>query len=118
MNEAPESWPPELDAMIAAPKHHRLMLENDRVRVLETIVRPGEIVPLHTHCWPAVFHIFGWSDIVRRGPNGEVQADTRGKAAPVLPAVTWSGPLGPHTLENVGSSEVHVISIELKDEAP
>ena len=28
-------WPPALDALVAAPVHHRLLLENARVRVLE-----------------------------------------------------------------------------------
>jgi hypothetical protein len=28
-------WPRELDALIAAPDSHRLLFENDRVRVLE-----------------------------------------------------------------------------------
>jgi hypothetical protein len=29
-------WPDSLDAVVAAPKHHQLVLENDRVRVLDT----------------------------------------------------------------------------------
>jgi hypothetical protein len=28
-------WPSSLDALVAAPQHHRLMYENERVRVLE-----------------------------------------------------------------------------------
>jgi hypothetical protein len=39
-----------LDAVTATPRFHRVLLENDFVRVLDTIVPPGEIVPLHTHC--------------------------------------------------------------------
>ena len=111
------SWPAELDAVIAAPKHHRLMLENERVRVLQTIVPPGEIVPLHTHRWPAVYHILSWSDILRRGPSGEVEVDTRGRPPPTVPGASWAGPLGPHTLENVGGGIVHGVSGELKDGA-
>ena len=49
-----EAWLPELDALVAAPKHHRLLFENDRVRVLDTRIAPGDTVPLHTHRWPAV----------------------------------------------------------------
>lgn len=101
--------------MRAAPAHHRVMLENEKVRVLETRVTPGEIVPLHTHRWPAVYHILSWSDMVRRGPDGEVQADSRGKPAPTVASATWAGPLGPHTLENVGAGLIHVVSVELKD---
>lgn len=28
-------WPPELDGPIAAPVHHQVIFENERVRVLE-----------------------------------------------------------------------------------
>ena len=110
-----EAWLPELDALVAAPKHHRLLFENDRVRVLDTRIAPGDTVPLHTHRWPAVHQVVSWSDFVRRDAAGQVTADTRGKPAPVgSPAVLWGEPLPPHTLENVGTAELHVISTELK----
>jgi len=108
-------WPPELDALIAAPKHHHVLFENDRVRVLDTRIAPGDTVPLHTHRWPAVHQVMSWSDFIRRDADGRVTVDTRGKPAPAnLPAVMWGEPLPPHTLENVGSAELHVISTELK----
>lgn len=111
-------WPPELDALRAAPNHHRLVLENDRVRVLDTRIAPGDTVPLHTHCWPAVHHVISWSDFVRRDAEGKVTVDTRGKPPPAsLPAVLWGEALPPHTLENVGKNELHVVSIESKTPA-
>ena len=30
-------WPGELDALVAAPGHHKLLLENDIVRVLDSL---------------------------------------------------------------------------------
>jgi len=115
-NKAATPWSDALDALVAAPKHHRLLFENDRVRVLDTRIAPGDTVPLHTHRWPAVHHVMSWSDFVRRDADGKVTADTRGKPAPAsLPAVLWGEPLPPHTLENVGSTELHVVSTELKD---
>jgi quercetin dioxygenase-like cupin family protein len=47
-------WPRELDALIAAPGSHRLLFENDRVRVLEVVIEPGAREPEHTHRWPSV----------------------------------------------------------------
>ena len=108
------AWPPELDALVAASKHHRLVLENDRVRVLDTRIAPGDTVPLHTHRWPAVHQVMSWSDFVRRDEHGVVEVDTRGKPAVAVGTALWSGPLGPHTLENVGAAELHVVSVELK----
>jgi hypothetical protein len=121
IESAPRSdwpWPETLDALLAAPRHHRLILENDHVRVLDTRIAPGETVPVHTHRWPAVNHIHGWSDFVRRDAEGKVLVDTRGKPAPAsLPFVVWSEPLPPHTLENVGAVELRVISVEIKEYA-
>ena len=96
--------------------HHRLVLENDRVRVLDTRISPGDTVPVHTHRWPAVNHISSWSDFVRRDAEGRVLVDTRGRPPPArLPLVAWSEPLPPHTLENVGTADLQVVSIEIKD---
>jgi hypothetical protein len=39
----------------------------------------------------------------------------RGKPAVAAGSVLWSGPLRLHTLENVGATELHVVSTELKD---
>ena len=30
-----------MDALLAAPASHRVLLENDRVRVLEVVIEPG-----------------------------------------------------------------------------
>lgn len=106
-------WPADLDALVAAPKQHRLLLENDRVRVLDTRIEPGERTPVHTHQWPAVHSIVSWSAFVRRDGDGVVLVNTRGSADPA-PAVLWGEPLGPHSLENVGPTPLHVISVELK----
>lgn len=113
---AVDSWQPELDALIAAPAHHTLLFENERVRALDTIIAPGDRTPIHTHRWPAALYILSWSAFVRYGPDGEVLLDSRtvpALAAP--PAVLWSAPLPPHALENVGETDLHVISVEVKD---
>jgi mannose-6-phosphate isomerase-like protein (cupin superfamily) len=102
-----------LDAVAAAPGFHRVLLENERVRVLETRIRPGEVVPLHTHRWPAVYYHVSRGEIVRRDGEGRVTFDSR--VTPMGSAeATWAGPLGPHTLENVGGTEVWVVSVEVK----
>ncbi len=105
-----------LDALLAAPEHHRLLLENESVRVLDTRIRPGEVVRLHTHRWPAVYYILGAGDFIRRDEHGAVVADSRKGGGPTLAPGTaaWTPPLGPHTLENVGSTEIHVVSVEVK----
>jgi len=103
-----------LDAVIAAPRFHRVLMENDTVRVLDTLVPPGETVPLHTHRWSAVLYIISWSDCVRRDENGHVTLDSRSSAALKPGTALWSGPLPLHTLENVGDTDLHVIAVEQK----
>jgi quercetin dioxygenase-like cupin family protein len=108
-------WPDSLDAVAAAPAHHLVLLENATVRVLDTRIAPGDIVPLHTHQWPCVIYVLSWSDILRRDGDGTVMLDTR--VTPMTPtSAMWSAPLPPHTLENVGASEIHIISVELKSQ--
>ena len=111
----PLVWPAGLDALLAAPAHHRLTFENERVRVLDTRIAPGERTPIHTHRWPAVHHVISWSDFVRRDDKGGVLLDTRTAGLTSAPgSILWGEPLGPHTLENVGSDPLHIVSVEIK----
>jgi hypothetical protein len=111
------AWPPDLDALVAAPEQHSLILENDRVRVLDTRINPGDRTPVHTHRWSAVHYVLSWSDFVRRDSNDAVLLDTRiANPNAGTPKVLWGQPLGPHSLENVGASPLHIISVELKAE--
>jgi hypothetical protein len=105
-------WPDSLDALVAAPAFHRLVLETDDVRVIETVIRPGELVPLHTHRWPSVIYVLANSDAVRRDHEGAVLTDSRGRPEPG--AAVWTAPMPPHTVENVGDSEIRLAIVELK----
>jgi hypothetical protein len=107
-------WPDDLDALHAAPLHHTLLFENELVRVLDTHVLPGQMVPLHAHRWPAALYILSWSHFLRRDGEGAILADSRMGEKPTEGIAVWSAPLPPHTLENVGESELRVISVELK----
>lgn len=109
---SPDAWPSDLDALIAAPEHHRLRFENERVRVLETVIPAGATTALHTHRWPALYLIESWSPHVRRDDTGKVVLDTRDGSPPDGPV--WSEPIGPHTLENVGPREIRLVSVEIK----
>ena len=50
----PWPWPQTMDAPLAAPGSHRLVLDNHRVRVLEVVIEPGAREPEHTHQAPSV----------------------------------------------------------------
>ncbi len=108
-------WPDSLDALLAAPDHHTLLLENDRVRVVRTFIPPGQTVPIHSHRWPGVAFVISWSNLVRRDPDGNVTFDSRQlDEAPVLNAPRWQEPLPPHSVQNVGEADINIVQIEIK----
>lgn len=108
------AWPAALDALVAAAAHHRLLLENGHIRVIETLIAPGDRTSDHTHRWPSVQYIRSWSDFIRRDGNGNVTLDTRTAIAPDVGAVLWSEPYAVHSVENIGSGELRVIAVEIK----
>jgi len=115
-NDMSGEWPEELDALTAAPANHRLLLENECVRVLETVVAPGASTPVHTHRWGSVEYVLGAASFVRRDGDGRVVFDSRAAGAALRPSeVLWSEPFPPHSVENVGDTELRVIMVELKD---
>jgi hypothetical protein len=117
--EASEAWPwpDSLDALTAAADYHRLLLENERVRVLEVRIGPGQSVPVHTHRWPSAVYVMSGSDFIRRDGEGKLLFDSRTMGAlPATPTVQWIGPLPPHSVENIGNTEILLITTELKEQ--
>lgn len=115
MSGSQNKWPAHLDAVVAAPEHHRVLLENEQVRLLEAVIGPGETVPLHTHRWASVYYMVSVGDFVRRDAQGNVTLDSREHSQKSKPGdAVWAPPIGLHTLENVGGTFIRVISMELK----
>ena len=118
MQETSWPWPDEMDALTAAAQHHRLLFENEHVRVLEVRIGPGQFVPVHTHRWPSVVRTVSSGDFVRRDGDGNVTFDSRQTTSQsAVPEAQWLAPLPPHSVENVGSSEIWLFSVELKEPA-
>jgi hypothetical protein len=107
--------PAQLDAMLAAPDHHAVLVENLQVRVLDTRLAPGERTPIHEHQWPAALYILSWSDFIRYSPSGDVLVDSRSfSTQPTIGQALWSAPLPPHYVHNIGKSDLHIIAVEIK----
>lgn len=115
MSLEPPTDPSLLDAMRAAPDHHTVLLENERMRVLDTRLEPGDRTPIHAHPWPATLYVLSWSDFVRHDPEGKVLVDSRGMTAKPTPgSALWSAPLPPHYVQNVGQTSLHILAVEIK----
>ncbi len=112
----PATWPPEKDAVVAAPNNHKVLLDNESVRVLDVTVAPGEVEPVHSHRWRSVLYILEAGDFIDRDAGGKVIFDTRSLQTPLkLPLTMWKEPEAPHSVENLSNSKtIHLVRVELK----
>jgi len=95
------------DPVKLSPQYYKVLMENDRVRVLEYRLKPGEKEPTHSH--PAgVVYSLGDSTLRSTLPDGQA-AEVSGKAGDVF----WRNPLT-HALENIGKTEARALAVELK----
>jgi hypothetical protein len=114
-NQNTNEWTDELDALSASPQHHKLLFENEFVRVLDTNIPPGEITTVHIHQFPSALYFLSWSDFIRYDEKGNVLVDSRTLSKiPTVGSAFWSGPLTAHCLKNIGDNDLHVISVEIK----
>jgi mannose-6-phosphate isomerase-like protein (cupin superfamily) len=107
----------DLDGVIAAPDHHKVIFENDAVRVLEVTIRAGDVTPLHTHLTPTLLYFISGSHFIRRDELDGTVVDTRADPDFVLPRVVFLESSPRHTLENTGRDDLVAIGVELLDRA-
>lgn len=95
------------DPVQVSPQHNVVRFENDRVRVLEFHMKPGEKEAMHSHP-PHVVYVL--TDFTMRNllPDGKSSQASR-KAGDVF----WRDSTT-HSAENVGATEARAIAIELK----
>lgn len=113
----PADWPTELDAVIAAPNNHIILLENDKVRVLEVTLQPGEIEAVHHHRWPSVLYIMEAGDFTDADGDGNLIMDSRKLPEPLqFPLTMYKNPEAPHTVTNLSKTKpIRLIRVEMKN---
>ena len=111
----PATWPDALDATVAAPQNHKVVLENERVRVLEVTVQPGEREPVHGHKWPSVMYVMA-EDLIRDyDSDGKLIYDSQtDKERLKTPYTIWMPPQAPHSVENLSKTPLRLLRVELK----
>lgn len=105
----------ELDGVAVAPNNHKVIFENEHVRVLETTIAAGETTPLHTHLRPTFLYVLNSSHFIRRDENGETMRDTRAESDAIQPKVHFVESTPRHTIENTDSEDLVVLGVELKN---
>jgi hypothetical protein len=110
-------WPESMEAVRAAPKNHRVLFENDHIRLLEVTVQPGETENMHGHLWPSVFAI----DAVQpKLTNHLLEGGTRNTTRAYEDA-DWSEPIcrtlavqAPHQISVTDTFPLHFYRLEFK----
>ena len=95
------------DAVKVAPHVYKVLVDNDRVRVLESRMKPGEKTTMHSH--PAVV-AYAVTDGKYKftSPDGQsMEFELKAGQAMYMDSVE-------HATENVGAAEGCAILIELK----
>jgi quercetin dioxygenase-like cupin family protein len=99
---------PAQDPAVVNAKNITVKLDNDRVRVLESVLAPGEKEQLHSH--PAnVLYVIEGAKIRSHTVDGKT-TDTELKTGQVV----YRDPLT-HWAENIGTTTLRVVIVELKN---
>jgi hypothetical protein len=96
-----------MDPVRSNPQHYRVVLENDRVRVLEYVDHPGDETTPHRHPDSVMITLSAFRRQLRAGGE-EVQVEIPAGSARWLDAQEHSG-------HNIGDTETHVMFVELKE---
>ncbi|PYL81848.1 MAG: hypothetical protein DMF21_03575 [Verrucomicrobia bacterium] len=96
------------DPVKVAPQNYKVLLENDRVRVLEALLKPSDRTPQHSHPTRVVYSLSDHSAIFR-SPEGRVTHSVS-KAGDTV----WRDRVI-HSEENDGKTDSHAILVEFKE---
>ncbi len=105
-------WPRELWPLEAAPEQHKLVFENEHIRVLRVENPPGGVAPAHVHIWPSVIIWDAPSSVRVRDASGNVLRET--PAAKPGDVVWNQASEQPYSVENTGSELLRLYRVELK----
>lgn len=90
------------------PQTHKVVLENDQVRMLDAHLPPGSTVAMHSHPANTVYYMTDCKLKVT-SPDGKTTV-----AEPKAGTAVYRGETK-HAVENVGAGECHLVQTELKE---
>ena len=96
------------DPAVVNARTIRVKLENSRVRVFEAVLKPNDKEQLHSH--PAyVIHVIAGGRIRSHGTDGKAT-----EYELVTGDTLYRDPIT-HWAENIGSTTIHLVVVELKE---
>jgi quercetin dioxygenase-like cupin family protein len=103
-----QQQPDHTDPTQVSPEKYTVLLENEHVRVVEYVIKPGEKDVWHTHPPKASYVVSGGKlRITPEGADSFVVEENSGNAA-------WMSALGRHFGENVGTTPIRIVLVEIK----
>jgi len=96
------------DVVKVSPETHKVLLDNEHVRVLDVHAKPGEKVAMHSHPASTLYYLTD-GKLKITYPDGRIEERTV-KAGTAV----WSDAVT-HAVENVGTNDFHEVHTELKD---
>ena len=95
------------DILEIAPESTKVIFENERVRVVDLLLKPGEKADTHSH--PDFFAYILNDSKIKNTPNEGEASEREFKEGEVM----WSEATT-HITENTGTTDTHVLIVELK----
>jgi quercetin dioxygenase-like cupin family protein len=96
------------DVLKSAANAYKLLMENEKVRVLDIHLKPGEKAPMHNHPNNHVVYIMNNAKFKLTFSDGKSdEFDLKAGQAIWMKA-------GSHATENIGTSEGHNLVVEVK----
>ena len=96
------------DVAVVNPKTTKVTLDNDRVRVIEAVLQPGQKEQMHSHPASVVYVIDG-------GKVRNHAADGSTKEIEYKPGDTFYRQPLTHWAENIGTTTIRLVLVELKE---
>lgn len=98
----------ELDPVAVSPDLYKVLLENEHVRVVEYRVEPGGVEPWHTHPAKVMYVVEGGTLQVTLEDGSTLRSEEKAGEA------RWMGPVGRHMGQNIGTTPVRIVIVEVK----
>lgn len=98
----------DIDPVAVSATMYKVLLENEYVRVVEYQINPGERDNWHTHPAKASYVISGGSLRITTGDGESFIVDEETASA------SWFGSVGKHFAENVGTTPIQIVFVEVK----
>ena len=102
---------PSQDVVKVAGDSHRVIFENDRVRVLAVDIKPGQIAPMHSHPDSVSYFLTDGKLKVTLPDGKSVERNPKAGNAGWSDATT-------HEAQNIGATDFQQVQIELKPPVP